>query len=249
MDVFIPNRSENTKYPCVIMVHGGGWRSGNKANLVPLAQKIASHGYVCITVEQRLSIESLYPAAPHDLKEAIRFTKHNSSTYSIDTTKIAILGASSGATMASLMATTGHINKFDDPNTTYPEHSAEVQALINIDGVVDFTTPEESAKDNNAKKPSAGAMFFGATYKERPDLWKEASAINYVDQNSPPTLYINSSKPRFHAGRDKFFEILNMHGIYHEQHSLEGSPHAFWLLHPWFEQTQEHILNFLKVIF
>ncbi|MCW0484378.1 alpha/beta hydrolase [Gaoshiqia sediminis] len=249
MDVFLPNNSDKTCRPVVMMIHGGGWRSGNKSHLVPLAQKLAIDGYVTATVGQRLSIEALYPAAVHDLKEAIRFLKHNSQLYGIDTTRIAVLGCSSGATMASLLATTGHLTTFDDPASLYPAHTARVQALINIDGVVDFTDPNESAKDTNPDKPSAGAMFFGATYNEKPELWKDASAINYVDKNTPPTLYINSALPRFHAGRDSLLSILNANNIYNEVHEIPDTPHPFWLFHPWFDETHGYIRDFLNTIF
>lgn len=249
MDVFIPNSDPGKKRPLVMMIHGGGWRSGDKANLVPLAQELAIDGYVTASVEQRLSIEALYPAAPQDLKEAIRFLKHNADIYGIDTTRIAVLGASSGATMASLMAFTGNITKFDDPESVYPNISAKVQALVNVDGVIDFTDPNESAKDTNPEKPSAGAMFFGCTYKECPEKWVEASPIQYIGEHCPPTLYVNSSYPRFHAGRDELFKVMDQYGIYHEQHGFDNTPHAFWLLHPWFDQTHAYILNFLNHIF
>jgi pectinesterase len=249
LDVFIPNNSPGKKRPLVIMIHGGGWRSGNKSHLVPLAQQLAIDGYVTASVEQRLSIEALYPAAPHDLKEAIRFLKHNANLYGIDTTRIAVLGASSGATMASLMAFTGNSSRFDDPQTVYPDISAKVQALINIDGVINFTDPNESAKDTDSAKPSAATLFFGCTYKECPEKWIEASPIQYIGKHCPPTLYINSSFPRFAAGRDELFKIMDMYGIYHEQHEFKNTPHAFWLLHPWFNQTHNYVLNFLNHIF
>ncbi|WP_163708101.1 alpha/beta hydrolase [Mangrovibacterium lignilyticum] len=249
MDIFIPNKKPDKKRPLIMMIHGGGWRSGDKSHLVPLAQKLAIDGYVTASVEQRLSAEALYPAAPYDLKEAIRFLKHNADIYGIDTTRIAVLGASSGATMASLMTTTGTINKFDDPQSVYSNNTAKVQALINVDGVVDFTDPNESAKDTNPEKPSAGAMFFGGTYNEVPEKWVEASPIQYAGKDTPPTLYVNSSLPRFHAGRDDFFKVLDQYNTYHEQHTIEGSPHAFWLFHPWFDETHVYILNFLDHIF
>ncbi len=245
MDVFVPNYLESKKRPLVMMIHGGGWASGDKSHLVPLAQKLAMEGYVTASVEQRLSPEAIYPAAVYDLKEALKFLKHNCDVYNIDTTQIAVLGSSSGATMASLMATTCDMPKFDDPESVYKNISSKVQVLINVDGVVDFTDPNESGKDTNPDKPSAGARFFGATYKESPKLWREASAINYVKINSPITLYVNSSYDRFHAGREDFLKVLKQKDIYYEVHTIENTPHAFWLFHPWFDETYTYIIDFL----
>jgi len=66
--------------------------------------------------------------------------------------------------------------------------------------------------------------------------------------NTPPILFINSSLPRFHAGRDSVISILNSHGIYSEVHTLPETPHPFWLFHPWFDQTVEYATGFLDKV-
>lgn len=249
MDVFLPNKECGKKRPLVMMIHGGGWRSGNKSHLVPMAQQLAIDGYVTASVEYRLSMEAIYPAAIYDLKEAIRFLKYNSELYGIDTTKVVVLGCSSGATLAGFIAATAGITKFDDPESIYSNCSSEVQVLVNIDGVVDYTDPNESRKITDPMKPSAASLFFGVTFQKNPELWKEASPINYVNENMPATLYINSALPRFHAGRDSLFHILDKNKTYHEVHTIENTPHPFWLFHPWFDEAHGYILNFLNTVF
>jgi pectinesterase len=118
-----------------------------------------------------------------------------------------------------------------------------------MDGVLDFTDPNESAKDDNPAKRSAGAYWFGATFKEAPEKWIEASPLIYADKNTPPMLFVNSSLPRFHAGRDSVITILNKHGIYSEVHTITGTPHPFWLFNPWFRPTVEYMVAFLDKVF
>jgi len=247
-DVFYPKRTTSEIHPGVILIHGGGWASGNKSHLVPLAQKLAEHGFVAASVEYRLSPEALYPAGVIDLKTAIKWLKINAAEFGLDSSKVVVLGTSAGATLASLLATTGG-------KDVYPSHkldrnaSDRVQALINIDGVVDFTTPSESAKDDNPDKPSAGARWFGATYQQKPELWEEASAVNYVDEQTPPTIFINSKNARFHAGRGDFLKVLDQYGIYNEVHTIPDTPHPFWLFYPWFDETWPKIVDFLDCRF
>ncbi len=71
-DVFYPAKKTKKGYPMVIMIFGGGWKSGDKSQNVPIAQQLAAKGYVAVTIEYRLSPEAPYPAAVHDVKEAIR---------------------------------------------------------------------------------------------------------------------------------------------------------------------------------
>lgn len=244
LDVYQP--AKKGKYPALIMIHGGGWRSGNKTMERPLAQQIAEQGYVTIPVEYRLSLEAKYPAAVHDIKTAIRFVKDNAEKYSIDTTRIAIEGESAGGQLAMLVAMTNGISYFEGDNCG-TKSTSTVHAAINVDGVVSFLMPGSL---NTEKKPdSPDAFWLGGTFADKPMVWKEASPLFYVGKNSVPTLFICSSVPRFHAGRDEMIDMLRQHGIYSESHTLPDAPHSFWLFEPWFEPTKNVIIEFLKKVF
>ena len=254
LDMFFP-AAKNKLHPAVLLIHGGGWRSGNRQMEFPIAQFLASHGYVAATVEYRLSPEALYPAPLIDLKVAIKWLCANSDKYNIDTNKIALYGCSAGGHLAALLGTSNenptvpNYNSPFIPGSVEKNYSSRVQAIIDIDGVLDMTDPNESAKDTNSSKPSSGKKWFGFSYKENPGLWKEASALNYVNPNSAPICFINSSLPRFHAGRDEMITKLNKLGIYSEVHTIPNTPHEFWLFHPWFDDATGYILKFLKQIF
>jgi acetyl esterase/lipase len=234
LDIFQPNKKDTIPVAAVLLIHGGGWRSGNKLMMHPLAIKIAENGYAIFTAEYRLSGEAKYPAAVNDLIDVIKWIKNNFAEFDTDTNKIAVLGCSAGGTLAALLGVTIE-NKID--------------AVINIDGILDFTHPAESGKDNDDSKPSAGKLWFGASYKENPEIWIEASPVNYIDEKTPPFLFINSSDKRFHAGRDEAVKKLKHFSIYYEIHEIPESPHTFWLFHPWFNQTLDLINNFLNKIF
>jgi acetyl esterase/lipase len=244
LDLFSPREKNHALYPGVILIHGGGWRSGSRQMEWPMAQHLAAHGYVAATVEYRLSIEARYPAGVYDLKGVIRWMRTNAAKYTIDPNKIAVYGCSAGGTLAAFLGTTGDMKQFEG-TAGHAESSSTVQALIDVDGVLDFTNPAESAKDDDPKKPSAGKSWFGASYKENPDIWKEASPINYVNAKTAPMLFVNSSLERFHAGRDETIGQLNKLGIYSEVHTIPDTPHPFWLFHPWFEEASGFIVKFL----
>lgn len=227
--------------PAVILIHGGGWRSGNKNQMHELAQQIASKGYSCFAIEYRLSPEAKYPEGIYDVKNAIRFIKDNAKRFRVAPDKIAVLGCSSGGQMAALIGTTNGNPAFEDV-TNKSKSSSAVNAIIDIDGVLAFKHPE-------SKEGEMAAFWLNGTYDENPENWKNASALSHADKNTPPVLFINSSFERFHAGRDDMIVLLNQNKIYNEVKTIENSPHSFWFFQPWFNQTIVYTTQFLDTIF
>ncbi len=238
LDAFV--NTDSLLKPAVIMVHGGGWKSGDKSHMKPMAQCIASKGYACFALEYRLSDEAQYPDGIYDIKEAIQYIKSNAKGFRIDTTKVAILGTSSGAQMATLVGTTNNNSNFEE-NTGY-NTSTSVQAIVNLDGVIAFVHPKST-------EGKMAAWWLGGTSKEKPKVWKEASALTHVDENTPPTLFISSQYERFQAGREEMIEIMDKHNIYSQVENFPDSPHTFWLFNPWFTETVNYITLFLDKTF
>jgi len=248
IDIFEPLREKNTYSPAVILIHGGGWRSGSKSMMHPLAEKLAENGYIAVAVEYRLSPEAKFPAAIYDLKSSVRWLKQNADEYKVDTNRVAILGCSAGGTLAAFTGVTNNNPKFEVKYDTL-NISSNVNAIIDIDGILDFTDPAEGGKDNDPEKPSSGKLWFGSSFKENPEMWIEASPLNYFNGKTPPVIFINSSQERFHAGRDEAIEKLQSFNVYFELHTIRDSPHTFWLFDPWFNETSELVLHFLDKIF
>lgn len=244
LDVFHPEKEG--KYPALIMVHGGGWKSGDKSLQIPLAMEIASHGYITITVEYQLSREASYPNAVYNIKSAIRWIRANAEKYEIDTAKIAISGCSAGGQIACLTGLTNGVTQFegDHGNTGF---SSKIQAIIDIDGALDFMAPLSLNLQRRPNSPDV--EWLGGNFYEKPAIWREASPIFWLNRNSPPVLFINSGFPRFSAGQYEMLGMMNNWGIYSEVHKFNVKVHPFWLLHPWFQPTVNHIVNFMNKVF
>ena len=245
MDAFYP--ADNNNKAAIIMIHGGGWRSGNRTQHYPLLQQLAKLGYTCFAPEYRLSTEALFPAGVYDVKAAIRWVRANAGQFNIDTAKIVIAGFSAGGELAAFMATTGNMPLFEGSGGNAGTAS-NVNALVDIDGTLSFVHPE-SAEGNDEKKISASTMWFGYSRKDNLPLLTVASPLTHVNGNTPPTLFINSSVVRMHAGRNDYIRVLNEHKTYSEVKEFENSPHSFCLFEPWFYPTVETIDKFLKTVF
>jgi pectinesterase len=238
-DAFVYTKKK--KNPAVIMIHGGGWRSGNKNQMQSIGKEIAAKGFSTFAIEYRLSLEAKYPTGIIDVKNAIKFIKDNASKFNVDPDKIAVLGCSSGGQMAALIGTTNNNPIFEDTSFK-SKSSSKVNAIIDVDGVLAFKHPESSEGD-------MAAFWLGGKSNEIPENWKVASALSHTDKNTPPVLYICSSIPRFHAGRDDMIKILDEYKIYNEVHTIADSPHSFWFYEPWFSETILYTTRFLDKIF
>ncbi len=218
-----------TGAPLVVFVHGGGWRSGSREEFAPVAVRLARRGYASALVSYRLSTVARYPAAVHDVKAAVTWLRTHAQRYGLDPHRIALAGGSAGGQLASLAGMT-----------------AGVQAIVNVDGLSDFTSPEALRhEDDPAKNPSAAGQWFGGRYAEKAALWHEASPINNVSKTTPPILFIGSSEKRFSVGRSAMVDKLGALGVPSRVVELPDSPHSFWRFEPWVAPTVDAISVFL----
>ncbi|MEO6722886.1 MAG: alpha/beta hydrolase [Ferruginibacter sp.] len=247
LDAFYPNTTGKIKHTAIIIIHGGGWRTGNRTQHYPLAQSLANLGYVVFTPEYRLSTEALFPAAIYDIKAAIRWVKKNGEKYNIDTAQIVSMGFSAGGEMAAFMGTTGNMPLFEGTNCN-TDMSSNVNAVVDMDGTLSFVHPDGGEGDDS-ERTSAATYWFGYPKKDNMELWETASPLSYVSSRTPPTLFINSSVSRMHAGREDYIKVLNENNIYSSVKNFEGAPHSFPLFEPWFQPTVKYIDEFLRKVF
>lgn len=245
LDVFLPRYSTRSKLPVVVLVHGGGWRSGNKDMEHYMASVYARNGIAAVCVEYRLSMEALYPAAVQDVKTAIRWVRYSARRYGFDPSRVAIHGESAGGQLASLIGS-WNVPVPSYQTAMYARFSDKVQAVVDVDGVQAFLHPVSSENGDKSGKPGAGTLWFGVSSAVDSTRWIEASALTHVGAQSAPFLYIRSSVPRFTAGYVEMMATLRAKGIYCEEHQIEGTPHSFWLFHPWVDTCMGCAVNFLK---
>lgn len=241
LDIFSPQDMGSSALPAVLLIHGGGWMSGEKSQMHTIAKQLASQGYVCFSAAYRLTPEAAYPAAVLDLKDAIAWIRSHASTYNVQENQIAVLGTSAGGQLASLLGTAANKEYFGGQYSGKAERSA-IQAVINIDGVLAFHHPE-------SKEGSSASAWLSGDYTQKPENWEEASALTHVSAASAPTIFLNSSNLRFHAGRDDMVEKYEALGIYSEIHEFGDSPHPFWFFDPWYSPMMQKIDLFLERVF
>lgn len=102
MDIFQPKNDSLTKRPLVVWIHGGGFVSGSKENMISRCESFAKLGYVSATINYRLTgkqvgkIEEAVSDAVTDAQSAIDWLRSHAEEYKIDTEQIFVGGSSAG---------------------------------------------------------------------------------------------------------------------------------------------------------
>jgi acetyl esterase len=107
MDAHIPDGKG--PFPAVVIVHGGAWVAGDREyNVKPLFKPLEDADIAWFSISYRLASSDmvLSGAAVEDVKSAIRFIKAHAAEYNVDPARMALIGESAGAQLASMAAAT-----------------------------------------------------------------------------------------------------------------------------------------------
>ncbi|MEJ7839257.1 MAG: alpha/beta hydrolase, partial [Thermomicrobiales bacterium] len=130
VDILRPTTGQRSG-PAIIYVHGGGWAAGHRSDTPN--DVLAKHGFTMLSISYRLSGRYLFPAALHDVKAAIRWTKAHANDLRIDPDRLGIWGHSAGGHLASLAALTSEVAELESHRG--PQRiSSRVQAAVPLAG-------------------------------------------------------------------------------------------------------------------
>lgn len=143
LDVYYPQGEvPSGGWPVIIVAHGGGFARGDKfANrLNASAFKGLEHGYAIIPISYRLTGEALVPAQILDTKAAVRFLRQNAATLKLNAAKFVMVGYSSGANLAALVAASADDERFEPllQNLGAVENSDHVAAAVGFYGPYNY---------------------------------------------------------------------------------------------------------------
>lgn len=178
LDVCLPDGKG--PFPAVILVHGGGWTSGDKTSGVdPLFAPLSKAGLGWFSINYRLAPRHPYPAAVEDIEAAIRWVKAHASELNVDRNRLALLGESAGGQLIAMVV----VRAKDD---------TRVAAAVPFYAPVDL---EADTQRRGGLSTSLRALF-GRSYEvddQAARLLREASPINFVHAGLPPFLLVHGT--------------------------------------------------------
>lgn len=111
LDLGLPaGRTSST--PLVVIIHGGGWSSGDKAELNWLLNGLKQRGFAAANINYRLLLTAAdnYKMELDDVDSAVQFSLRLANTYSFNGQKVYIVGHSAGGHLSLCYAYTRNAN-------------------------------------------------------------------------------------------------------------------------------------------
>lgn len=222
IDIARPDKLDKPA-PCILYIHGGAWRGGDKAGHIPQTFAAARQGYVSATVQYRFCPKHPFPAQIEDVKCAVRFLRANAQKYQLDPARIGAIGYSAGAHLSMLLGTMGESDGLEG-NGGYADQKSQVQAVVAYFG------PTELAADDYPPV-SQGLLkdFLGGTPKEVPEQYKKASPVTYASKEDAPLLIFQGTKDPLvpHSQAFKMVDAMTAAGVPGRVELLVGAAHGW----------------------
>ena len=193
MDIYLPAAAKSgDRFPCLVFIHGGGFTMGDKAAGSRFCNAFVRKGYVCASINYHLAsgharYEAFEQSIP-DCKTAIRFLRANASKYFIDSQHFGAFGSSAGGYFVTMLGYAKASAGFE-PKDPYGEVSSEIQAVVDLFGLEDFTADPDLAA--GAQIQEHFRQIHATWPKEKQSRY---SPIEYVTPDSPPTLVSHGTK-------------------------------------------------------
>ena len=243
-DIFVP--PGEGPHPAAVILHGGGWHSGDKMKFRAMGLELARRGYVTMAVAYRLSGEAKFPANIQDCHAAVRYLRAHAADYAVNPDKIGVVGGSAGGHLAGLLATTANVTETHGDGGN-PGVSSAVQAAVVMSGPMQIATGSVAERSMIPDNPKPNAVWlFGGNVEERPKAYALADAHEHIDKNTPPILfqYGGTEDPEKVAPSVKKLRKL---GIPTKVLSnYKGGKHGCWNRHPWFTPMVDDIDAWFK---
>ena len=124
------------KAPVLLQVPGGAWMIGwRRPQAYPLMSHLVARGWICVSMNYRVSPLHTWPDHIVDVKRALAWVKENIADYGGDPNFVAISGGSAGGHLSALAALTPNDPKFQPG---FEEADTSVVAAVPVYGRYDW---------------------------------------------------------------------------------------------------------------
>ncbi len=230
LDVYEP--AGRGSHPALVIVHGGGWKSGCKSDVSSEAARAARVGFVVFAIDYRLACDPADPrgidpslcgytgrAPVADVLAAVSWVRANGRSYAAIPTRIAALGFSSGGNLVYMAGATGVAGGSAPDAEAGWSGSTELGFLRS--GAVTCSRSEDPPACTATR-----TTHIGCELATCPASWADDSAYA-VEAGGTPAFVANSTDELIpYAEATDFAGELSALGVPHRLCTVAGSVHA-----------------------
>ena len=166
LDVYAPRPQPIGRRPVVVFFYGGSWNSGSRSGYAFVGRALAAKGFVVVIPDYRLVPTVRYPSFVEDGAAAVRWTEAHAAEFGGDPARLVLMGHSSGAYIAAMLAVDHRWLKDD---------RQAVRGFIGMAGPYDF-----APFDVDASRAAFGGW-------PRP---KDTQPVTWAGTGDPPALLL-----------------------------------------------------------
>jgi acetyl esterase/lipase len=228
LDLYLPKKPASEKIPCIVVIHGGGWRSGDKTRFAPIAAHLAEQGFAAACIGYRLLPEVQFPGPILDCKAAVRWVRANAARQGIDPNRIGAIGGSAGGHLVAMLGTSASVKELEGDGGN-PGISSRVQA------VVAMATPAEMSRA--AERAGIDRQMIALI-----------SPVTHVTKDSTPLLLLHGTGDTLvpMAQSELLLKKYQEAGAKAELVRIQDGIHAFWNNEQWFADTMKRSVAFFR---
>ncbi|CAN5556047.1 hypothetical protein BH10PSE4_BH10PSE4_31830 [soil metagenome] len=174
LDVYIPPGARNA--PILIMVHGGAWMVGDKANTGVIENKLKhwlTRGWIVVSVNYRMLPDTMAYEQAQDVAEAVQWAQGYAQDWGGDPRKIILMGHSAGAHLVALVS-------------SRPDMVGQSWA-----GTVVL---DSAAMQVSATMAGRHPRFYDQAFGTDPAYWAKASPMDQWTPKAVPMMLVCSTK-------------------------------------------------------
>ncbi len=195
LDIIRRRSDQPAAGPVMVYIHGGAWIIGDKREQgFPMLLELARRGWVCVTINYRLSPKGTWPDHIVDCKKAVAWVREHIAEYGGDPRFIAVSGGSAGGHLSALLALTPGDKSFQPG---FEDKDTSVDACVPVYGVYDMTCTSEPGAKRHVVVYNKGLLHllerrvFKSRLDEDRDRFEAASPLYRVNSGAPPFFVLH----------------------------------------------------------
>ena len=236
------SEATSRRWPVVLVIHGGGWATGNKWTMDRHARQLAENGFAAVSINYRLAPAAKFPDQVDDVRAALAWIVDSADRFGFDLDRVGLYGYSAGGHLALMVATVAD-EPWDriEPTTRWADDDPHWTKLPAIAAVCIGGPPtdfRDLPPDNTAL-----SYFLGGSRRECPEIYEAASPICFASAGDPPIRIIQGEADGIVPAKNskRYHQTLVRCGVDASLETLPGKGHLFAFLSP---QLTEWMIGF-----